>query len=234
MSVSRTLRVLVPAPVMLVAAMQPALSAQARELDRGVLILMQGSEVVGREEFVLRRGRGSAPLTGFTIVSTAWFPAERPLRSLDAVIELGPDSATVATRIEAGNGEPRRVLIGIGPRRLTVRSETSSGESAREYPARGPHVVVDDSLYAPHALPPSSAFEIIDVVTLDGRRSPEARLVDHGIEFADVGGSRQSLHHWSIEGGQHVRHLWYDEAGRLMKVEDPGRGTTAVRAIEGR
>ena len=80
------------------------LPAQASEVDRGMLVLMQGSETVGREEFVVRRGRGSGVLAGFTIVGTGWYPAERPDRSLGLVVELGPD--TIPTAMHARH--PRR------------------------------------------------------------------------------------------------------------------------------
>jgi len=208
------------------------LPAQASEVDRGMLILMQGSETVGREEFVVRRGRGSGVLAGFTIMSTAWYPAERPDRSLGAVVELGPDSVPTATRLEAGNGDLKRVLIGLGPRRITVRSATSSGESAREYPVREPLVLVDDSLFAAHALPPVPRNGTARILTLEGIRGPLAEIVDHGTATTLVGGIARQLHHVSIVSSGIDRHLWYDSAGRIVKVEDPGRGLTVIRASE--
>jgi len=209
-----------------------SLPAQVREVDRGMLILMRGSETVGQEEFVVRRGRGSGTLAGFTVVSTAWYPAERPDRSLSSVIELGPDSVPSATRLEAGNGELKRVLIGLGPRRITVRSATSSGESAREYPVREPHVLVDDSLFAPHAFPPVPRNGTARTLSLDGVRGPLVQIVDHGTAPTSVGGTTLQLRHLSIVSSGVERHLWYDDGGRIMKVEDASRGVTAIRAQE--
>jgi hypothetical protein len=210
-----------------------SLPAQVSEVDRGVLILMRGSETVGREEFVVRRGRGSGIMAGFTIVSTAWYPAERPERSLGSVVELGPDSVPSATRLEAGNGDLKRVLIGLGPRRITVRSATSSGESAREYPVREPHVLVDDSLFSPHAFPPVPRSGAARTLTLEGVRGPLVEIVDHGTATTPVGGTTRQLRHFSIVTSGVERHLWYDSAGRIMKVEEPGRGLTVIRAPAG-
>lgn len=208
------------------------LPAQVSEVDRGMLILMRGSKTVGREEFVVRRGRGSGILAGFTITSTAWYPAERPERSLASVVELGPDSLPSATRLEAGNGDPKRVLIGLGPRRITVRSATSSGESAREYPFQEPHVLVDDSLFAAHAFPPVPRNGTARTLTLEGIRGPLAEIVDHGTATTLVGDNTLQLHHVSIVSPSMERHLWYDDAGRIVKVEDPGRGLTVIRASD--
>lgn len=225
------------APVVLVAlATLPlapqSLPTQVREVDRGMLILMRGAETVGREEFVVRRGRGSGALAGFTVVSTAWYPAERPERSLGSVIELGPDSVPSATRLEAGNGELKRVLIGLGPRRITVRSATSSGESAREYPVREPLVLVDDSLFAAHAFPPMPRNGTARTLTLDGLRGPLVQVTDHGTAPTSVGEATLQLRHLSIVSEGVERHLWYDEEGRIMKVEDPALGLMAIRAQE--
>jgi hypothetical protein len=209
-----------------------ALPAQASEVDRGMLIVMRGSETVGREEFVVHRGRGSGVLAGFTIMSTAWYPAERPERSLSSVVEVGTDSVPSATRLEAGNGDPKRVLIGLGPRRITVRSATSSGESAREYPFREPHVLVDDSLFAAHAFPPVARNGTARTLTLEGIRGPLAEIVDHGTATTLVGNAARQLHHLSIVSPSMERHLWYDSAGQIVKVEDPSRGLTVIRASE--
>jgi len=49
----------------------PSVSAQGGELDRGTLLVMRGSTIVGREEFVLRSAGGSAGAPRFTLVTTS-------------------------------------------------------------------------------------------------------------------------------------------------------------------
>jgi hypothetical protein len=210
-----------------------SLSAQAGEVDRGVLTLMRGSEIIGREEFVVRRGRGSGALAGFTVISTAWYPADRPQRSLSAVVEISPDSIPLATRLEAGNGDRKRVLIGLGPRRIAVRTATATGESAREFPARAPQALVDDSLFALHAFPPVTAQGTARTLSLEGGRGPVAQITDHGTEPTSWDGAPTQLRHLSIVSPEVERHLWYDEAGRIMKVVDSRSGWVAVRSQDG-
>ena len=143
----------------LVSPLATALTAQ-QVLDRGTLVIMQQGRLVGQEEFVVERGRRSGAPDGFTIASVVSYPAEQPTRRLTSVVEFGPDSQPAATLVEAQDGELRRVLIRLGPRRVTVRLVTPSGEAAREYPSAQRHLVLDDSLFAPHAvalpLPPGA------------------------------------------------------------------------------
>ncbi len=206
-----------------------AQTSQAREIDRGVLLITRGTTVVGREEFVIRRGRGSGTLGGFTVASTAWYPHDRPRRSLTSVIEYGADSFPTAARVEVTNGDLRRVLISMTPRRITVRVATAEGETAREHPARIPHLLVDDSVFAAHALPPARGRAPVRVMTLVGTRGSVAQVVDHGMETTQTGRTTRELRRVSLRMDGSVRHLWYGPDGRLWKVADPGRRLVATR-----
>jgi len=199
-------------------------------LDRGTLVIIQGDRVVGREEFLLRSGRRSGSPDGFTLSSTVSYPADRPLRTLTAVVEFLPDSQPVASILELQNGEQERVLMVIGPRRVTVRLKTPAGESAREYPAGGSVLLADDSVFAYHALPPSLSHPEARGMTLRGARHGGAEVTDHGAEPTDVGPDQRTLWHVSVTLAGATRHLWYDEQGRLIKLSIPSRDLVVLRA----
>ncbi len=212
-------------------AARPALSvAQQRELDRGVLLITRGAETIGREEFVLLRGSsGATGLSGFTVTSTVFYPADRPQTSVDATVEFGADSVPTMSRYEVGNGEVIRVVMGLGARRITVRTITRGGESAREYPARERHLVMDDSVFGTHAVAPGVASRASRRVTLSGVRGDALQIADRGIETTTVGSARMDLRHVTVSSPAETRHLWYDDNGRLMKLVIPGRNLTAIR-----
>jgi len=210
----------------------PCLSAQGGELDRGVLLVMRGSTIVGREEFVVRSTGGSGSASRFTVVTTAVSPPQRPQRSIEAAVEFGADSMLSASRREAGNGGATRVLIGVGARRITVRSATGGNESAREYPAPEPPLILDDSVFAVHALSPAMGTEHVRAFTLDGRRGPAVRITDHGFELTAVGSQELRLRRLSLTSDAGTRLLWYDSDGRLMMVDDRASGVVVLRALE--
>ena len=198
-------------------------------LDRGTLVIIQGDRVVGREKFLLRSGRRSGSPDGFTLSSSVSYPAERPLRTFTAVVEFLPDSQPVASILELQNGDQERVLMVIGPRRVTVRLKTAAGESAREYPAGGSVLLADDSVFAYHALPPNLSQPAARGMTLRGARRGEAELTDHGTEPTDVGPNTRALWHLSVTLGGVTRHLWYDDRGRLVKLSIPSKDLVVLR-----
>jgi len=210
------------------------LCAQQRELDRGVLLITRDAATIGREEFVLLRGSSGAPgQSGFTVTSTVLYPADRPETSVNAMVEFGADSVPTMSRYEVGNGEVVRVVMGLGARRITVRTLTRAGESAREYPARERHLVMDDSVFAAHAIPPGAAARATRSITLSGVRGETLRIVDHGMEPTTVGPDRPVLRHVTVSSPAETRQLWYDEDGRLMKLVIPTRNITVIRIQAG-
>jgi hypothetical protein len=210
----------------------PSVTAQGGELDRGVLLVMRGSTIVGREEFVVRSTGGSGSASRFTVVTTAVYPPQRPQRSIEAAVEFGADSLLTASRREAGNGGATRVLIGVGPRRITVRSAIAGNESAREYPASEPPLILDDSVYAAHALFPALGTVRVRAITLDGRRGPAVRISDHGFELTAVGSRQLRLRRLSLTSDAGTRTLWYDADGRIMKIDDQPSGVVVLRALD--
>jgi hypothetical protein len=58
-----------------------------------------------------------------------------------------------------------------------------------------------------------------------------AELVALGTERTIVQGVTRRLEHWVLRGSDD-RHLWYDEAGRLMRAEVPALSLIAEREPE--
>lgn len=217
-----------PGALMLLAALGlPGASGRAQTIDAGTLVILHGATVVGREEFTVRRGQTAGP--GFTITSTASYPAARPAVTLTVALELGADSLPTAMQLDVAGPDERRVYVVFGSRRVTVRSVRPNREAAREYPGGGRYLVVDDSAFALHALVPrGGGGEFAAMAPRTDRREP-ATAIWAGTERTLVGGVVHTLERVTLRQGSRVRHLWYDGAGRLMKAEDTGSGLVAER-----
>ncbi len=113
---------------------------------------------------------------------------------------------------------------------MTVRLVTPAGETAREYPSAPPHLLLDDSLFAPHAVALPLAPGTVRAITLRGGTRGTADLADHGLERTAVGTTQRSLHHFSVTVDGERRDLWYDDRGRLWKVAIPSRSVIALRS----
>ncbi len=206
----------------------PAL-AQQRVIDTGTLIISRAGAVIGREEFVVRVGRASTGREGFTISANAFYPSERTQASVVPVVELGPDSQPASLQIDAGQ---QRVFAQIGARRVTVRMVSPQGESVREYPGGERLLVADDSSFALQAIPPGRTAGTVSLVWPRAGRRESGSLEDRGTERTELGAGAAALRHYVLKAGGTERHLWYDERGRLMKVELPAGSLSAVRAPE--
>ncbi len=198
-------------------------------LDSGRLTIFRGTEVIGSEEFTLRRGRASGG-DGFTLATTATYPPRGGGVAFSPVVELGPDSLPVLVQFDVFGDGQRRIYARFGPRRLTLRIVRPKGEAAREYPSSGRNWVADDSVFALYAVPPGRAPGPVHLVNPRAERRVAGRLADRGTDRVLVGGVAHTLEHLVLETETGPRHLWFDGSGRLMKVEIPGAGLTAERA----
>lgn len=212
----------------LTATAVPAVSAapQGPILDAGTLVISRSGAVVGREEFTVRRGRSGGP-DGYTITSTATYPPASPRVTLSPAVELGPDSIPVQVQFDIHGDGQARVYARFGPRRVTLRVVRPGGESARELPATGREIVADDSVFGLYAIPPARGTRQA-VFPRSGARLP-AEVVDRGTERTTLQGVPRELRHDVLRLGSQERHLWYDQDGRLMKVEIPALSLMAER-----
>ena len=125
-----------------------------------------------------------------------------------------------------GDGQAR-AYAQFGPRRITIRVVHPGGESARELPAMGAVTLVDDSVFALHAVPPARRARQA-VAVRSGARLP-VEVLERGVERTAIQGIPRDLRHEVLRTGSDERHLWYDQDGKLMKVEAPGVSLTAER-----
>lgn len=197
------------------------MAPQARDRDAGTFIVSVNGTVVGREEFSIRNGR-AASRDGFTVTSRR-LSADGGAVTLLATTELGADSLPVSAQL-AEPGVERRTLIQVSPRRITVRTVTPAGESVREYRGGAPVLLADHEALAWFAMAPRLGGGAVTVLWPRGDRREIWEIEDRGV-------GTDSLRHMVLGTAPGEHHLWYDDAGRLRKVENPATGLQAVRAV---
>ncbi len=207
----------------------PRTPPQEPALDSGVFDILRDSTVIGREEFALRGGRRLSANSGFTISARALYPPDRPTLRVSSVIEFGPDSQPTTGQIEVADGEAKRLLVAVERRRITVRTITPTGESARQYPTTSRTLIVDPALVSSFALLPQRGAPEVAILEPRELQRVLANLVDRGMDQTVVDRASQRLRHFTLGAGPDVRHLWFDVRGRLRKLEVPGSGITAIR-----
>jgi hypothetical protein len=204
--------------------------ARAQLLDEATLLVRRGDIVLGREDFSVSRTNLSDGRVGFRVAVVASYPERRAGITLRPLVELGADSLPRTVQLDVANGGNRRILAEFGRRRITIRAISPQGESAREYPAVGRVMVVDDSVLALYALPPGTGAGPVRLVAPRQRAFADFQLANRGMEESAVAGETYLMLHLVLMSDTEERHLWYHEDGRLMKVEIPAQEVTAERA----
>lgn len=215
-----------------------ALALQGGVVDDGTLVARVDTLEVAREAFRLVAGRVGTGPAGWTLATTVRYDRVRPVVTLSPLLEVGGDTLPAALQYDVTDARgPVRILGQLGGGRFTVRFLSRSSERAREFPANGRTVVLDDSVFALyvfaawHARPsPVSLTAIVP----RGLRRETLRVEDHGAALTVLNRDPATLRHVTVSGGANqLVHLWLDSAGRLMKVEIPSRRLTAERAPDG-
>ncbi len=209
-------------------AFSPILAAQDRILDQGQFLIYRGSDIVGREEFVVRKGRATSG-SDYSIVSASFYPPHNLTPSATWGLELGPDSQPTTVRIDVNGGDRPSVFVRFERRRITVRTVTPSGESARQFPAAGRALVLDELFISGYLIPPGLAEGTIILFRPRTSLRLVTTLKDDGMEQTSVGGRSRSLRHLKLESAAETHHIWFDDRGRLIKLEIPSDDLTAVR-----
>jgi hypothetical protein len=208
-------------------AVAPVSLPQGPVVDEGSFSISHGGVEVGRESYTIRRGSAAAP-DGFTITTSASYPATGPRVILSPVVELGPDSLPRQMQFDVFGGGKRRIYLQFGPHRVTLRDVHPGGESARELPRASREILVDDSVFALYALLPRRTGHLAALAARTGDRSA-TEIVDRGEQHTTLQGVDLTLRHIVLLVGDQPRDLWYDAQGRLMRVDIPAAGLVAER-----
>ncbi|HEV8264587.1 MAG TPA: hypothetical protein VGQ06_06525 [Gemmatimonadales bacterium] len=215
-----------------------ALLQAPTSVDEGTFIVRDDTAEVARESFRLAHGRLARGGIGWTLATTIRYDRARPVVVLAPILEVSADTLPATLQYDVADPrEPVRILGELGRGRFTVRFVARDTERAREFPAGGRPVVLDDSVFALYlfaAWRASPGPSPVTAIVPRGLRRDAVQIQDHGLAPTTLNRAATTLRHVSVSGGPNQRvHLWLDPGGRLMKVEIPSRGVTAERAPAG-
>lgn len=203
----------------------PVLPAAAQEPLETKLVVTQGGQEIGREEFTLRSTRGRG-LPGSSIIAAARYPSINPSTRLAATLERTPDSALAKFQLDVESAGAVTVILAAGSgARLIVRTVAKGSESGRELPGGPDVVLLDDevfSLYHPVAeLATPAGRTLTAIFPRTGKRATFSARRDSG---TPGGASRVTL------SGDITGTLTTDAQGRLERLELPAKNTVVTRA----
>jgi len=215
-----------------------ALALLQAPLDEGTFVVREDTVEVAREAFRLNHGRLARGGIGWTLATTIRYDRTRPVVVLAPILDVTVDTLPATLQYDVADPrQPVRILGELGRGRFTVRFVARTTERAREFPAGGRPVVLDDSVFALYlfaawraAVQPSDLTAIVP----RGLRRDAVQVQDLGLAPTTLNRAPVTLRHITLTGGPNqVVHLWLDGSARLIKVEIPSRRLSAERAPGG-
>lgn len=227
-----------PTPVLALAAalLLPVLdgpnpvSAQTVVLDEGTFTIFLSGEEVGTETFTIRR-RGSGAEATFlanAVVTLEGADGSQMRPTLQTENDLSP----VAYENVIEGGDVSSVSIRNMGRRFVARISSSAGDRERELRAEPSARLLDRGVAHQYwFLAGATEREGVTIPVLLPRTGDQISLRVQSVttEALDVGGQRVQARHVRLAQGSDTRDVWFDDQGRVLRVEIPGEGFRAVR-----
>ena len=205
-----------------------ALSQSSAVVDEGTFTVTQNGAPLGRESFRIIR----APAPGGQVYLAT---GTSVLGDAKVTTRLGTDSLGIPVTYESDlieKGEVVQRLRGRGrPGRLSVLTQTKTGEAAREYVLSNGALLMDEDVF--HHLffvPLSIGHSQLNVIAPRVGQQTRLQVEEKGVDSVDIGGRSISGRHFVLTGPSgSSRIVWIDEKGRLLKVAQPEKGFVALR-----
>jgi hypothetical protein len=196
-------------------------------VDEGTFTVTQKGAPLGRESFRIIR----APAPGGQVYLAT---GTSVLGDTKVTTRLGTDSCGVPISYESDlieKGEVVQRLRGRGrPGRLSVLTQTKTGEAAREYVlSNNPLLMDEDVSHHFFFVPLAVGHAQLNVIAPRIGQQTRFQLEDRGLDSVDVAGRTIPGRHFALTGPGASREVWIDEKGRLLKVADSEKGLVALR-----
>jgi hypothetical protein len=219
-------------PLLALASETRAQAEGITTLDEGrFLISMQGRQVGSEEFYIRRRETGDAD----TIIAAATISWNGPAESLNLhpiLQATGAEMALSKYQIEVSGDRQEEVVIALGGNRYQSSVRSERGVQEREFRASPRTLLLDTGVahqyYFIAQRFPSGGGSVPILVPQAGRQY-DLNVTEVGSETIVIGGVSLRSRRLRLEGNQETREIWLDSQGRVLKVEHPGGGYSALR-----
>jgi len=220
-------------PWLLLGLLPGLVSGQNVSVDEGAFRLTLNGEVVGREEFSIRRvGRGNE--VRLILRGTVEMDLPEGRRTLTPAMEAtGQDMVVTAYQLKVAGTLSSEIYVTLSGRRYMAKVLSTRGEEVREFRAGPGSIILDQDIAHQHhlLLPFTGRAEGVSLTVLSPEAGSQTRMTLSlvGQEEVRVGTELIQGRHFRLEGEDASREVWVDEQGRVLRVAIPSRGYVAER-----
>ena len=205
------------------ASVRPS-GAQTTTIDEGSFTVTRAGRT-GREDF--RIVRVTSPTTTLVGTGTSVSGTSRVV----AVLRTDTTGAPLDFQLDGreSNELRERITIQATRDRLTARSQSPRGESAREYFLHPGMAILDDEFAHQYFFLTLQGRDAVATVLPRRNELTQLHVLSKGDDAIEIAGMRVTAHHYVVSDAMSERQLWTDSAGRVLRVEVPALALTAVR-----
>jgi hypothetical protein len=201
--------------------------AQTKMIDQGSFAITVKGDRAGREDFTIVSSPAS---DGEAVLATATITLQnrRVEPKLNADASGFPSSYQVSV---SGSGGGERYMGTIQRGRMSVRSQTARGASAKEYIVTQGAVILDDDVFHQYYFVIQNASRgSVPVVVPRRNAQITVRVSSSGTESVSIGGRDVPATKYIVsEPSGAQREVWADAKGKILRVYVPATETVAVR-----
>jgi len=223
-------RAALAAACILGALLPASAEAQSVVVDQGTFEIRVGGEVVGSEEFTIRRaGLG----TDATIIAHAVVRLTLP----DGARELRPMLQTVPSRgtatgyqLKISGAETTELTLTLADRRYVSLLRSERGEEEREFLARPETRIVERWVaHQYHFLGDLDDDDEAWVIEPRTRRQMTLTRTRSRDDTVEIAGTPVAAEVVTFQGGDEERTVWFDDQGRVLRLVIPALDYDARR-----
>ncbi len=213
----------------------PSLSAgQNISVDEGAFRIYVNGEAIGREEFSIRQ-TGPRAQQRHILYGNVELDLPQGIVTLSPAMDASGSPLAVSDyQIKVAGAETTDIFITVSGKRFLARSVSAAGEQLREFRAGSGSVLLDEGIVHHHFLlsPFLESEGAVSLTVFIPRAEAQQRMTLSlvGEEEVRVGGVLVSgARRFHLEGGEYSRDIWFDEQGRILRLEIPAQGFVAER-----
>jgi hypothetical protein len=203
-------------------------------VDENAFRIYLNGEEVGREEFSIRQIGSGAPRS-LILRGDLELNLESGAVFLAPAMAVQGDELSVSTyQVKVTGAEATDVYVNVSGNRYLSRVVSEAGEQLREYRAGPGSVLLDEDVVHHHYLlgPFLQTEQVVSLSVLSPRAARQERMTLSfwGEEEIRVGGILvQGARRYHLAGGGLPRDIWFDDQGRILRLEIPSLGYVAER-----
>ncbi len=216
---------LVLAAIFATAAVAAPVAAQGIVVDEGAFRITVAGRQVGTEDFSIRRagiGRDDAYFANGVVTRGSSVDREEVSPLLRAT---PPDGLVAGYQVRVQGPDALELQLTLVGNRYVAVARSSLGDEEREFPARSTTRILDqDVAHHYYFLRDLREGETIHVIEPRTRTQATLSVERRTEDRIEIEGRTTDARRLDMLVGQQARTVWYDQLGRVLRVEIPALG----------